>query len=280
MILSLIIISFLSCTNNTPNNTAMDKQINIIFLHHSTGKVIWYGDKTSIWNKVYAKLFKQRAVQRWFNKYNKVHSTNYTIRETYFPTKEGYGWKNYPYDYYNIWVKNAGDSPYKGEPTLEMLTKKYDVIILKHCFPVGMILADTDSADINSDVKTIANYKLQYAALKNKMKQFPNTKFIVWTGAARVESMTTPEEAQRAKDFFNWVKTEWDEPGDNIYIWDFYELETEGGLYLKDEYSMAKGNNHPGFKFAGRVSPLFCQRIVDVIENNGEKTTLTGGKRL
>ncbi len=74
------------------------------------------------------------------------------------------------------------------------------------------------------------------------------------------------------------MKNEWDEPSDNIYLWDFYELETEGGLYLKDEYAASPTNSHPNKKFSAQVAPLFCQRVVDVIKNDGTKTDLTGEK--
>jgi hypothetical protein len=80
----------------------------------------------------------------------------------------------------------------------------------------------------------------------------------------------------RTRDFVEWVIQEWDKPGDNIFLWDFYALETEGGLYLKEEYSARKGDSHPSAKFGERVAPLFASRIVDVIENNGEKTNLKG----
>ena len=32
-----------------------------------------------------------------------------------FPKPNPYGWNNYPYDYYNIWVKNAGEELYMEE---------------------------------------------------------------------------------------------------------------------------------------------------------------------
>ena len=162
------------------------------------------------------------------------------------------------------------------EPTLEMLIRKYDVIIWKHCFPVSDILPDDTIPDINSEKKTLGNYKLQYAALKEKMHKFPNTIFIVWTGAALVKGATTEEKAQRAKNFFNWVRYSWDEPGDNIFLWDFYQLETDGGLYMKDEYASGIKDSHPNPSFSAKVYPLFCQRIVDIIETGGNKTTLTG----
>ena len=88
------------------------------------------------------------------------------------------------------------------------------------------------------------------------MRSFPDTKFIVWTGAALTEATTTPDEAQRTREFFDWVKAEWDEPGDNIFLWDFYELETEGGPYLKPEYASAPDNPHPTPEFGAEGRPL------------------------
>lgn len=251
----------------------MSSKVNIIFLHHSTGKNIWKGETS----RVAYKIFKKGDVQKWFSRFNKSNGTDYQIEETYFPNNEGgYGWKNYPYDYYNIWIKNEGDKTFMNEPTLELLTKKYNVIVWKHCYPVSDIMPDVGQGDVNSEEKRSENYKLQYGLLKEKMKAFPKTTFIVWTGAALTKESTTPEKAQRAKDFFNWVKEQWDEPGDNIFLWDFNELETENGLYLKDEYAASPADSHPNKAFASRVAPLMCQRIVDVIEGRGDFSSKTG----
>ena len=138
--------------------------VKILFLHHSTGQNIWNG-----------------GVEEWFSEYNKKNNTDYEIVEQDFPKKSPYGWNNYPFDYWNIWVNHAGSEPYKDEPTLEMITEKYDVVIWKHCFPVGKIEVDTGNPDISSDVKSLENYKLQYISLKDKMKKFNQTKFIIWT---------------------------------------------------------------------------------------------------
>jgi hypothetical protein len=195
-----------------------------------------------------------------------------------FPKASPYGWVNYPYDYYNIWVKNAGNEPFMEEPTLEMLTKKYQVIIFKHCFPVSNIQPNLDSADINSDYKSLANYKLQYLALRDKLHEFPNTKFILFTGAVQVKAQIKEDEALRAHEFSKWVVEEWDLADDNIYLWDFYKLETEGGLYLKDNYAYSSNNSHPNGEFASKAVQLLFNRIVDVIDNNGLGTNLTGEK--
>ncbi len=166
----------------------------ILFLHHSTGECVWNG-----------------GVQGWFDAYNKANKAEYEITEQSFPKDDPYGWNNYPYDYWNIWVQHAGSKPHKGEPTLELLTSKYSVIIFKHCFPVSSIEAETGQADVASADKRIENYKLQYAALKKKLREFPKTKFILWTGAALVKSETDEAAARRAKAFFEWVRGTWDE---------------------------------------------------------------------
>ena len=276
----ITIILLFSCNNNDNKNLSKNHTTTrIIFLHHSTGENIWKGGYFSgktFFQKILKRSSKNEAVPKWFSQYNTDHHSDYLITDQYFPKTKPYGWKNYPFDYYNIWVKHAGEEPYLEEPTLEILTKKYDVIIWKHCFPVSGILPDSTVPDIDSDIKTLGNYKLQYEALKRKMHEFPNVKFIVWTGAALVQAATTEENAKRAKKFFDWVRNEWDEPGDNIYLWDFYQLETDGGLYMKKEYASGTTDSHPNPSFSQKVYPLFCQRIVDIIETGGENTTLTG----
>lgn len=237
------------------------KSVNAIFLHHSVGEVIWNG-----------------GVVAWFKNYNVRNGTGYEIGERNFPKESLYGWENYPYDYWNIWVNHAGENAFEEEPTLEILTKKYDLIILKHCYPVSEIEADSDKADVASTEKTLANYRLQYEALKVKMREFPENKFLVWTGAAEVKNATNEEKAKRAREFFSFVKEKWDEKGDNIFVFDFYGLETEGGLYLKDEYAASLEDSHPNEEFAQKVAPLFSERVVEVIESRGDSENIDGQK--
>lgn len=263
---TFVVFLFIQCSSVSKLKPRESK---ILFLHHSTGGVIFNGGV----NKTTGDTIN---ISTWIKQYNRENNTAHEITEQAFPKSKPYGWRNYPYDYYNIWVKNSGNEPFMEEPTLEILTQQYDMIIFKHCFPVSNILEDLDAPDINSDKKTTENYKLQYNALKKKLAEFPDTKFLVWTGAALTELNTSPENAARARTFFQWVKNEWDEAGDNIFVWDFFELETEGGNYLKNEYAVSSDNSHPNKNFARYVVPKFGQRIVDVIENNGSKTTLMG----
>jgi len=261
---------------------------NIILLHHSTGGYIWNGKPPSFAKKVVSKISKslgerigegRALLPSLFGKYNKNNQMDYAISEMEFPKPTPYGWNNFPFDYYNIWIKNAGADTFMEEPTLEILTKDYQVIIFKHCFPVSNIQNEQDSVDINSDIKTIPNYQVQYNALREKLHSFPDTKFILFTGAVQVQSFITEDEAKRAKEFFTWVKNNWDLPEDNIYLWDLYNLQTDGTLYFKEEFAVSPTDSHPNKKFASRAGKLLFNRIIDVIENDGRNTRLTGEKK-
>lgn len=273
-----IAIILIQCSNSQINYEQKAENMpegnynyHIILLHHSTGGNVWNGNLP-----IADASDEVSTVPGWFTNYNNQNNTAYHIEERIFPKAEPYGWNNYPYDYYNIWVKNAGDAPFMEEPTLEMLTQDYDMIIFKHCFPVSNIIDDTGNPDIDSQEKKIENYKLQYEALKAKMYEFPDKRFVVWTGAGLVKKNTTKDNAERAKKFFNWVRNEWNEEGDNIFLWDLYELETEGKLYVQNKNARGSKDSHLGADFAGKAAILFSQRITDIIETNGKKTTLTG----
>jgi hypothetical protein len=235
--------------------------VRIIYLHHSTGEIIWNG-----------------GVENQVNAYNTAHATQYRITEMNYPGGDhGYPWDNYPYDYWNLWVRFTGANRDREELNLDDLVARYDVIVFKHCFPVSAVEPPDGNPNIASDARTIANYQLQYEALKTRMRQFPTKKFLLWTGAALRKLDTSRNEALRAKQVFDWVKTTWNEAGDNIFVWDFRALETAGseeGLYLNDAF--AGGDSHPTDAFAQTVAPFFVKRLVDIIEGRGDSGSITG----
>ncbi|MDC0584591.1 hypothetical protein OAO55_02550 [Bacteroidales bacterium] len=263
IIVLLICFSVFSCKSER-NLEYDDPDVKIIFLHHSTGNNV-YGGKKEILSKI-SKSFEEFTVPKLLAAYNEVNSTKYAITEQAFPKGNPYPWNNYPYDYYNIWVKNGDKDYYMEEPTLSTLTKEYDLIIFKHCFPSSAIKENDSISNIDSDKKTLGNYKLQYTALKEKMLTYPKTKFIVWTPAALVESHTKEEDAMRANEFVNWMKNDWDQDGDNIFVFDFRTLETEGGLYLKPENANSSHDSHPNPIFCEKAADKFVDTIISVIK--------------
>ena len=263
-----------------PQALAPGRPVRIVLLHHSTGEVIW-----------------KAGLPQFFQAWNAAHGTRYEITELDYPSASGghtwlrghlpfrvfrrlvpkhYPWDNQPYDYWNLWVAHSGADRDRAELNLDDLARTYDVIIFKHCFPVSGIQAESGAPSVSSRQPTLANYQLQYQALKDRMHQFPGTHFIVWTPTALTQAATTPAEAERAGGFSTWVKGTWDQEGDNIFVWDFRDLETEGGLYLKPEYASAPDDPHPTPAFGARVAPLLGRRIVDVIEGRGDTGSLTG----
>lgn len=234
--------------------------VHIIFLHHSTGEYVY-----------------NEGVADYFTDYNTLHGTQYQFNELWYPSNSyAPRYSNYPYDYWNLWVDHQGSSQYGSELNLDQIAPNYDVIVFKHCYPVSEISEDNGNPDVTSAGQTIANYQLQYAALKTRMRQFPTKKFILWTGAALNIGSTNAGDAQRAQAFFNWVKDTWDEDGDNIFIWDFYALETEGDLYMNDAYDSGTYDPHPNESFSSTVAPYFAQRVIDVIEGRGDTGSITG----
>jgi hypothetical protein len=244
----------------------------IIFLHHSTGGLI-YNDG---------------HVADSIQAYNERNGTNYLIKEKNFPYKP-YEWLNYPYDYWNIWLNGYCDQ-YKGEKgysnvkCLEDLCRDYDVIIFKHCYPGADILKNTDNPDINSDRKSLENYKLQYRALRDKFQEFPNNEFIVWTLVPRHRlDANSPENAPRAKEFVDWVKNEWLVEGaksyDNIHIFDYFSLAAEQDTAavpprvpycLKYKYERAHDgkDSHPNQLASEEIGPEFYKFIIKVLNSN------------
>jgi len=270
-----------SCPGTKPKEAAMaHTPVRIAFLHHSTGEAVWKGGLAPF-------------IEAW----NTRHGTDYRITEQNYPMAKGnhprigallparvfnaifrdhYPWENNPYDYWNLWVAHRGQDRDRSEANLDDLARDYDVIVFKHCFPVSSVADDDGAPSASSRRRTLANYKLQYEALKARMRGFPRTTFIVWTGPALTESATRPGDAERAQRFAAWVKDTWDEKGDNIFVWDFRELETDGGLYLKPGRSVTAGDSHLSADFARKAAPLLGKRIVDVIEGRGDTSSLTG----
>jgi hypothetical protein len=242
----------------------------VIFLHHSTGEGVYL----------------EGNVAGWITNYNSSHSKSYTITERNFPNTP-YPWQNYPYDYWYLWVNNQCSNT---DPNIQCLSKivlSYDVVIFKHCFPGASIIADNGTPSVSSPIQTLANYKLQYRALRALMDLYPQKKFIVWTLTPLHRLETNTGDAARAKEFVDWVKTSWlTEDGKshpNIYIFDFFSLVAElsntplNGKVNCLKYDYEKSHtivdSHPNLLANQTVGPAFAQFIVNTIENQPSAIT-------
>ena len=142
---------------------------------------------------------------------------------------------------------------------------------------------DSGNPNIASSTKSLENYKLQYRALRDLMDGYPDNRFIVWTLAPLHRLATNAETAQRARQFVDWVNTEWlTEDGqthDNIFLFDFWGQAAESDPNpqngqvntLKYEYekSHSGSDSHPNQLANETIGPIFAQFIVDTIEHSG-----------
>jgi hypothetical protein len=235
-----------------------------IFLHHSTGSGV----------------YSEGNVAGWIDTYNTDHGTGYSIAERSYPNSP-YPWDNYPYDYWNLWLNNACDNENPDMACLDNLCANYQVIIFKHCFPGAGIEADDGNPSISSSKMTLANYKLQYRALRELMDSYTDNRFIVWTLTPLHRLATDAESAARARQFVDWVKNDWlTEDGKahpNIAIFDFFGYIAESNPNpdngavncLKYDYESSHSNSdsHPNTLANQTVGPLFAQFVVNTIEN-------------
>jgi len=269
--------------------SAMHRTVRVAYLHHSTGEAIWQGGVRGRVFRAWESGFMPRWGKTWLNKsyafgvpgffdsWNAAHGTDYRItRLTYPATTGGYPWANYPYDYWNLWVAHSGERHDRGELNLDDLVRDYDVIVFKHCFPVSQIVPQAGVPDVALSEKAIGNYKLQYEALKRRLRQFPTKQFVLWTGPVLARSATDAGQAQRTRQFFDWVRSTWDEKGDNIFLWDFYSIAADEHGFLAERHESAPGNSHPGAELSRVAAALIARRIVDVIEGRGDSSERTG----
>jgi hypothetical protein len=224
----------------------------IIFLHHSTGAGVWSGGN----------------VPGWFSNYNAAHGTSFSISDRLYPDTP-YLWNNYPYDYWNLWVNGACNSSNPNIECMNTLAANHNIVIYKHCFPGADVVADNGLPAVGSSIQTLANYKLQYRALRQMMDSYPNNKFIVWTLVPLHRLATDATTAARAKEFVDWVKNSWlTEDGhshQNIFIFDFWGLVAGTDNFLRYEYegSHTGSDSHPNGQANATVGPIFSQFIVD-----------------
>ncbi|HOW35200.1 MAG TPA: fibronectin type III domain-containing protein [Candidatus Omnitrophota bacterium] len=235
----------------------------IIFLHHSTGG--------NLYN------YSGGGVAGWISNYNSTNGTGYQVSDLWFPASGSiYGGVNYPFHYWDLWGnQKCRDSRY-GAPCLDDLTQNYDVIIFKHCFPASGVVADTGNPNINSSVQSLENYKTQYRGLRNLMDQYPAKKFIIWTLPPRHRLTGYPDQAARATEFSEWLKTDFlteNGPHANISVFDFrgYITDSNAGSqnfnYIKYEYELSHttADGHPNSLANRTIGPIFAQFIVGAI---------------
>ncbi len=158
-----------------------------------------------------------------------------------------------------------------NDASLIDIAARHDVVIMKHCFPASNILADISNPDPLSDRKSLENYKATYRLLRNGFDKCPKNLFIIWTLPPLHRLASNPDNAARATEFSQWLKTDFlTEAGHvpNIYVWDFRDIIMDHDTnFLKYEYEKSHENpdSHPNEAANNATGPQFAQFIVNSI---------------
>lgn len=252
-------------------------QVKVILLTQSTGGILWAGGP----GREHTPLLRQLA-----SEYDAGHGKDYVFEQRWFPDGPSPYDSNNPGVYWKLWVK--GEAP-KPEQTLDAIADTYDVIVFKHCYVHAHVYADYGPEEFTKNPDTIEyraqTFKLQYEDLKKALRKHSDTLFVVWTLAPETERSATLSSdghdgrfGQRARDFAAWVRDVWDEPGDNLFVFDFWTLEAGGQdkTFADPAHILGPNDAHPNWDFAAQTSPKLLRRIVDVIEGRGDVCAATG----
>jgi hypothetical protein len=75
---------------------------------------------------------------------------------------------------------------------------QFDVVIFKSCFPVTAIASD----------EQLRTYQKYYITMRDTMDRYPDKLFIPMTPPPLRSSMTNAQQAERARQFSNWIISE------------------------------------------------------------------------
>ncbi len=128
-----------------------------------------------------------------------------------------------------------------------------DIIMFKSCFPNSDVVAEGEGeGDPVSPTRTLANYRALMKQLQPIFAEHPDKTFVYVTAPPLAEERTTPENANRAWQFNEWVSGEFieayhRETGErNLLVFNLFDILAEPeSHFLKKEYQRRPGDSHP-----------------------------------
>jgi hypothetical protein len=231
---------------------AAEPLTNLFMLHHSTGRnVIVEGD-----------------VRGWIDDYNSAQGTSYEFWDhdyNYIGLTAPDGTKlgttyNIPDDntdpegLLTLWTTANG--------ARDLILNGHDVIAFKSCYPASNIETDAE----------LEERKNWYLSMRVVFDQYPDKVFIVMSQPPRHRLATNKDEADRARAFANWLKSDTYLAGhDNIVCIDIFNefaqaddgTDTRNMLRYEYERSHYDSDSHPNALANETVGPFFAEKFVD-----------------
>jgi hypothetical protein len=232
--------------------TAEEPLRRLFFLHHSTGRyMLQEGEARAYLENI--NINKGTNFTFWDHDYNYIGlsdndgdllSYSYSIPDD----------NTYPDGLHELWTtsNSARDS----------IMSRYDVIAFKSCYP---------ASDIGSEAE-LAQYKLWYLDMRDFFDQHPEKLFIIMSPPPRHRLATNTDDADRAREFANWLGTDEYMAGHtNMVYFDFFTLlaqpddgsSTRNMLLYDYEKSHTDSDSHPNSLANQDVAPLFMDFMVE-----------------
>ena len=244
-------ISLVRAVLDSPNVTRLNQGDfrNIIFIHHSIG--------TNLLNDTdLRQQFTEAGYQLWDHGYNweglRDPAGNATGYSYNIP-----GDGSDPHDYQRIFAQSVHGLPLNVLSSL----MQYEVIMFKSCFPASSIQSDQQLQD----------YKTWYLGMRDFMDQHPEKIFIAFTPPPLVRKETTASEAQRARQFADWLKSrEFTDGHPNVFVFDLFGLLAESDPALPDVNTLREAyrtgaDSHPNLKANEAIAPVLVDSVLGAV---------------
>jgi hypothetical protein len=194
-------------------------------------------------------------------------------------------WDNYAQAQYTVLRDGDGDAMpwhyYDETPTIANLHAlwttptaardsflSFDVIAFKSCY--------YPSANIVSD-EMLDEYKSQYTDIIAELHAHPDKKFILMGFPPANAATTQPDEAQRARDFIDWLAAQC---RGNVYFFHLFDLLADGDDHtLRPEYVGGPTDSHPIAAADAVIGPRFAACILHVASASAVADVPAGGLR-
>ncbi len=234
---------------------AAEPLTNLFMLHHSTGR----------------NLIQEGDVRDWIADHNATHGTDYAFWDHDYNyiglmnpggayTGANYsipGDNTYPDGLLTLWTTPNG--------ARDQILANHEVIGFKSCYPASNIETDAE----------LEERKQWYLQMRDVFDQYPDKVFVVMSQPPRHRLATNAAEADRARDFADWLESDAYLDGhDNVVCIDlFNELanpddgsDTRNMLRYEYERSHYDGDSHPNVLANETTGPWFAARFVEAAD--------------
>lgn len=223
----------------------------IIFLHHSTGNnLVEQGNVRQ--------LFSQAGYSFWDQSYNyqglrdpEGNLTGYAYTVPRDNTD--------PDGLARVFNQKIYDQPINALSGL----MQHEVIVIKSCFaPTSNIMSD----------ERLEEYKNYYLDMRETMVSNPGKVFVIMTQPPLNPAETNPEEAARARQLANWLKSsDFNQGLENVFVFDYLNSLASNDSsavdfnMLRREYRNG-GDSHPNQVANQQIAPQFVDFVIEAIQ--------------